>query len=80
MRACGSAPAPPGGVLLLDCVMSQGIVAETTSIGSVTEQTDRHSKKPQPSGFFALVCLIKFRLCARTGIFHPQHKQMLLNT
>lgn len=64
-------PPPRGGALLLDCVMSQGIVAETASIGSVTKQTDRHSKKPQPSGFFALVCLIKFVLCARVHIFSP---------
>lgn len=51
--------------------MSQGIVAETASTGSVTQQTDRHSKKPQPSSFFALVCLIKFTLCARVRIFLP---------
>lgn len=30
-------PAPRDERLLLDCVMSQGIVAETASIGSVTE-------------------------------------------
>lgn len=55
--------------------MSQGIVAETASIGSVTKQTDRHSKKPQPSGFFALVCLIKFGLCVRTHFFtHSTNK------
>lgn len=49
--------------------MSQGIVAETASTGSATKQTDRHSKKPQPSGFFVLVCLIKLGLCARVHIF-----------
>lgn len=48
--------------------MTQGIVAETLSAGSVTLQTDRHSKKPQHSGLFAFSFLIKHELCKRVWI------------
>lgn len=51
---CGSAPTERTAPFLLgNTRMSQGIAAETVSTGSVTLQTDRHSKKPQHSVLFA---------------------------
>lgn len=80
MCVCSSALPSWGWALLLDCVMSQGIVAETASIGSVTRQTDRQTFKETTALWFLCPCLLNqvWAVCACTHFFtHSTNKHCL---